>query len=175
MLILDNLSALCRGLEENSNDDWEFILPWLLDLRRKRVTVIVVHHAGRNGQMRGGSKREDAAHWILSLRDDTNDDGQKALISIFTKCRNCAPKETPPLCWTLDLSGGQLTYTCAVRTGIEHLIALVTDGLDSASDIAEILNVSKGTVSKWAKKAQKDGKLRICGRRYLPPETEGTP
>jgi RecA-family ATPase len=66
VLILDNLSALCRGVAENDNDQWEAILPWLLGLRNNRITTIIVHHAGRNGQMRGASRREDAAHWILS-------------------------------------------------------------------------------------------------------------
>ena len=33
VLILDNLSSLTRGAEENSVDDWESILSWILQLR----------------------------------------------------------------------------------------------------------------------------------------------
>ena len=32
---------------------------WLLRLRRRGVSVLVVHHAGKNGDQRGISKRED--------------------------------------------------------------------------------------------------------------------
>ena len=169
VLILDNLSALCRGIEENSNDDWEKILPWLLALRRKLVTVIVVHHAGRNGQMRGASRREDAAHWILSLKDDTDDSGGKALVSTFAKCRNCSPKDAMPLRWTLDIRDDSLTYKCTSHSGIDALIALVLSGVDSATNCAEMLGITKGAVSKQAKKAQESGQIRIVGGKYLPP------
>ena len=32
-----------------------------------KVTVIIVHHAGRSGLMRGTSKREDSAAWIIKV------------------------------------------------------------------------------------------------------------
>jgi len=34
MVVLDNLSCLCAGMEENKGDDWERVLHWLLTLRR---------------------------------------------------------------------------------------------------------------------------------------------
>ena len=68
-LILDNLSALASGVDENKGTDYEPVSQWLLELRRRKITVIVIHHAGRNGFMRGHSKREDACSWILELRD----------------------------------------------------------------------------------------------------------
>ncbi len=40
------------------------MLPWLLDLRRRKIAVVIVHHAGRSGEMRGTSKREDNVFWI---------------------------------------------------------------------------------------------------------------
>ena len=61
VLILDNLSCLFTGIKENDADAWELVLPWLLELRRNRIAVIIIAHAGRNGFMRGTSRREDAA------------------------------------------------------------------------------------------------------------------
>ena len=170
VLILDNLSALCRGIAENDNDAWEALLPWLLSLRRRKVTVIVVHHAGRNGEMRGASRREDAADWILRLRDDTEDDDtrEKAIITHFTKCRGCPPKDAPPLRWTLQIRDS-LTYTCKLHSGPDALAALILSGVEECSECAELLGVPKGTVSKWAKKLQKAGIIRIEGRKYRPP------
>ena len=52
VLFLDNLSTLASGIDENKSIDWEIIQPWLLQLRRAGITVIFVHHAGRNNQMR---------------------------------------------------------------------------------------------------------------------------
>ena len=173
VLILDNLSALCRGIAENDNDAWEAILPWLLSLRRRKVTVIIVHHAGRNGEMRGASRREDAADWILRLRDDTEDDDtrEKAIITHFTKCRGCSPKDAPPLRWTLHI-GEQITYTCKLHSGPDALAALVSGGVTEPSECADMLSVARGTVSKWAKKLQTEGRICIKARKYLPPETE---
>ena len=89
VLILDNLSALCRGVAENDNDAWEELLPWLLSLRRRKVTVIVVHHAGRNGEMRGASRREDAADWVRRLREAAlKDEEGKALDGAIATIRS---------------------------------------------------------------------------------------
>lgn len=173
VLVLDNLSALCRGVAENDNDAWEALLPWLLLLRRRKITVIVIHHAGRNGEMRGASRREDAADWILRLRDDTEDDDarEKAILTHFTKCRGCSPKTAPPLRWTLQISEGRpLAFTCKPHSGPDALAALVLGGVESASECADLLQVAPGTVSKWAKKLQKAGRIGIAGRKYLPPE-----
>jgi hypothetical protein len=32
-----------------------------LELQRAKISVVIIHHAGRSGNMRGTSKREDAA------------------------------------------------------------------------------------------------------------------
>jgi hypothetical protein len=70
VLILDNLSTLASGMRENEADSWELVNNWLLDLRRRKIAVVIVHHAGRSGEMRGTSKREDNVFWIIAL-DDT--------------------------------------------------------------------------------------------------------
>ncbi|MEO8429343.1 MAG: AAA family ATPase, partial [Verrucomicrobiota bacterium] len=67
VLILDNLSCLFTGIRENDADAWELVLPWLLELRRNRIAVVFIHHAGRSGAMRGTSRREDAAFWVMQL------------------------------------------------------------------------------------------------------------
>ena len=68
VLILDNLSTLVSGADENSGTDWELLQPWLLQLRRNRISVVFVHHAGRDPKnMRGHSKREDPAFWVIRL------------------------------------------------------------------------------------------------------------
>ena len=69
VLILDNLSTLASGMRENEADSWELVNPWLLDLRRRKIAVVIIHHAGRSGEMRGTSKREDNVFWIIALDD----------------------------------------------------------------------------------------------------------
>jgi putative DNA primase/helicase len=96
LLVLDNLSCLCSGQEENNADSWEPVLHWLLTLRRHKVAVLIVHHAGRNGEMRGTSRREDAAFWVLRLDSTAEEQGagrRATFLSRFTKERNSGKEQ----------------------------------------------------------------------------------
>ncbi|MGD9746471.1 MAG: AAA family ATPase [Verrucomicrobiales bacterium] len=152
VLIIDNLSTATHGLEENNNDDFDHLKQWLLRLRRRRISVVVIHHAGRNGNMRGGSRREDMAHWILSLKDDSGDEDVKSFVTQFVKCRNCSTKSAPPLRWTISTQNGQLTLDCAKHSGSEAMLELIRQGVRSANELARELDVTAGCVSKWAKR-----------------------
>jgi hypothetical protein len=97
VLFLDNLSCLASGVDENKAMDWELLQPWLLELRRHHITVIFVAHGGRNNEMRGHSKREDPAFWILRLDAplDVNEGRLGAhFIARFTKWRSMKKPET---------------------------------------------------------------------------------
>ncbi len=59
LLILDNLASLIAGQHENDADSWTTMQQWLLRLRRRGISVLIVHHAGKNGDQRGISNRED--------------------------------------------------------------------------------------------------------------------
>jgi hypothetical protein len=171
VLFLDNLSCLFRGMAENEADAWEMVLAWLLELRRNQITVILVAHAGRNGEIRGTSRREDMAHWILKLEDAGDSESEGAEFkSRFTKNRNArqASASCPPLHWKLTTVDKRLVVTCTRHSDVDALVDLVRGGINRASDLAEELNVSKGTISKWARKAQARGLIRIENRTYKP-------
>jgi DNA-binding NarL/FixJ family response regulator len=59
-----------------------------------------------------------------------------------------------------------LTPATREASRIEVFRQLVEDGLTSAEDIAREMDVSKGTVSKLAKRAMKEGWLKKQGRKY---------
>jgi len=89
-------------MRENDADDWETVLPWLLNLRREGISVCIVHHAGRNGAtMRGTSRREDAAFWVMKLdKTNTADDFPGArFVGSFTKFREGDELERGPWQW----------------------------------------------------------------------------
>ena len=167
VLILDNLSTAFRGLNENESDSWERVGPWLLDLRRRGIAVVLVCHAGRNGLIRGTSRREDAAHWILSL-EESGDESEQAhqFKTRFTKIRNCPASEAPPLLWKVDTSGDTAEVVTLTYDPKSQMLDLIEGGMTSATDIGVELNKGKGTVSKWAKKLEEDGKIRISNGRY---------
>lgn len=102
VVILDNLSTLASGMKENDSFDWEKVNNWLLQFRRHKIAVVVIHHAGRNGEARGTSKREDAAFWVIALDDakKQSDDKKGArFISRFTKPSRNTQEEIPAHEW----------------------------------------------------------------------------
>jgi hypothetical protein len=160
VLILDNLSCLFYGMRENDADDWEMIQPWLLELRNKGIAVIIIHHAGKNGVMRGTSKKEGPVTFILSLTATSLGDKVQGaqFISTFLKNREGDPRnaynEEGPWLWHFAPMGdGRVQVAHNRMDQFDRFIALVNDGLNSCRDIAEEMGVSKGCISKWAKKA----------------------
>jgi hypothetical protein len=66
IIFLDNLSCLFAGMRENEADDWEKVSSWLQKCQRNKISVIILHHANRDGKnMRGTSRREGAADWVI--------------------------------------------------------------------------------------------------------------
>jgi hypothetical protein len=57
LLVIDNLSSLTVGVRENDSDAWGEIQEWLLRLRRRGVSVLLIHHSGKTGGQRGSSRR----------------------------------------------------------------------------------------------------------------------
>jgi hypothetical protein len=170
LLVLDNLSCLFSGMAEDKADAWELVLPWLLALRRHGIAVVIVAHSGRDSKkMRGTSKREDAAFWIIRLDEAQDDidlrDGAR-FISRFTKQRN-SPTEEPALEWSFQTdSEGKVNISTKEAEGMAVLIQWVRDGVTSATDIADAMGLSKSQVSKMATRAIEAGRLRKDGREY---------
>jgi hypothetical protein len=171
LVILDNLSTLASGIKENDSFEWERLHNWLLQFRRHKIAVTLIHHAGRSGEIRGTSKREDAAFWIISLDDakkQADDKRGARFISRFTKPSRNTQDEMPALEWHVvtELSG-EVSVSCKVAQSMDVFRQILADGVTDCTQLAEELGVSKGTISKWATKAINQGWLKKKGREYL--------
>jgi hypothetical protein len=99
LVILDNISALFRSGEENSNDSWVGPATWLLGLRRQNIATLLIHHAGKRDiegrlRQRGASKREDALDAVLQIDETAKPrDGRLPLKLTYEKCRSFTPAE----------------------------------------------------------------------------------
>lgn len=89
-VILDNLSSLCAGRDENDNQIATRFNLWLIRLRAIGVAVIIVHHAGKSGAQRGASSQEDPLNNVIRLfkpKDAVPGTGAHFGVE-FTKARN---------------------------------------------------------------------------------------
>lgn len=172
IVFLDNLSCLFSGIKENDADAWELVLPWLLDLRRNRIAVVFIAHAGRNGFMRGTSRREDGAFWVMRLTETKDADeiqnGAKFACR-FVKNRNSTERECPALEWRFSKSKDEPRANISWKklSTLQVFRQWIEDGLTSASDIADEMGLSKGQISKLAKQGMTAGWLKKEGRDYV--------
>ena len=168
VLFLDNGSCLFRGVRENDADDFSNLIEgWLMDLRRRGIAVVLVQHAGRNGAIRGTSKREDSTFWIIRLDDAGQPDSDHGarFITRFVKNRN-ASQDPPPLDWSFTPDGSKTRITTRCADEMEIFRGWILDGLDTCTDLAEEMGCSKGKISKLATKAEKLGWLTKNGKKY---------
>jgi putative DNA primase/helicase len=172
VLILDNLSTLATCMRENEADSWELVNPWLLELRRRKIAVVIVHHAGRSGEMRGTSKREDNVFWIIALDDakkNAEDKRGARFISRFTKPSRNTQEEIPAYEWhfVTDQASSEVSISHKPAQTADVFLKLVEDGVTECSDIADEMKVSKATVSRLAKREIKAGNIIKKGRDYF--------
>lgn len=171
LVILDNLSTLASGIKENDSYEWEQLHNWLLQFRRHKIAVILVHHAGRNNEARGTSKREDAAFWVIALDDKKkhSDDKRGArYITRFTKPSRNTQDEVPSYEWHVvtDTKTGKVSVGCKPAQTMDVFRQLIEDGVTECNHLAQEMKVSPGTISKWAKKGMDEKWLEKKGREY---------
>jgi hypothetical protein len=69
LVILDNIFSLVTGIDPNSSRDWEPINLWLLRLRAKGVSTILIHHTGKSGDQMGTAAKLFNVNLALALRE----------------------------------------------------------------------------------------------------------
>jgi putative DNA primase/helicase len=156
LVILDNLSTLCRSGKENESESWAPIQEWLLSLRRRGISVIFVHHAGKGGAQRGTSKRDDVLDTIIVLRhpdDYSPSDGARFEVHL-DKARGVYGDLAQPFEAQLTINNDVMTWTIRALENVEAQRAadLKEEGF-SVRDIATELGISKSRVDRLLKKS----------------------
>jgi KaiC/GvpD/RAD55 family RecA-like ATPase len=155
LLILDNLSSLTAVIRDNDQESWTTIQQWLLRLRRRGISVLLVHHAGKAGEQRGTSRREDVLDASISLRrpsDYIASEGARFEVHI-EKGRAITGDAAKPFeaKLTADPDGRPLWVMHEIADVQKARVeALVADGL-SVRDIAEETGIPKSTVHRIKK------------------------
>jgi putative DNA primase/helicase len=79
LLVLDNLSALAPGIDENEKMEFDPVNRWLLELRFHDVATIMAHHLGKSGDQRGTTAHEDHVDLAIQLHNPNRRGGCKFL------------------------------------------------------------------------------------------------
>jgi len=152
LLILDNQSTLFRGLPENEAEAWQPIQDWLLSLRKRGIAVVLIHHAGKAGQQRGTSRREDVLDTVISLqipKDYTPDQGARFEVH-FQKSRAAHGSAINPFEAFLQQNGNGIpewTVRSSEEVTMNAIMNLLDEGLNQR-EVARELCISQAKVSR---------------------------
>lgn len=165
LIILDNLSTLCRGGRENEGESWLPVQAWCLRQRAAGRSVLLIHHAGKGGEQRGSSRREDVLDTVISLRrpgDYTPEQGACFEIH-FEKARGLMGSDVNPFEAQLTadpISGLQVwTIKGLEQSTAEKVASLLNEGIPQ-HEIADLLKLSKGAISKAKHRAAAMGLMK---------------
>jgi len=155
LVILDNLSSLARG-RENEADDWQPIQDTILSLRRRGVSSLVVHHAAKGGQQRGTSRREDILDTVIALRRPEGysaSEGARFEVH-FEKARGFMGAEAAPFEVRLETTADDYLWHVSDLANDDQTMALsmLARG-ETVPAVVKALGVSRTTVYRWQKEA----------------------
>jgi hypothetical protein len=157
LIIVDNLSAWTSGGREDSNS-WAAIKPWLIAKRLAGVAVLLIHHAGKNGQQRGSSAHEDLLDYSILLTPlPRSIDREDTRFSVWhTKLRDNLPELHKNFEYSIWSENAALQFE-VIPAGFQvsahdaELLSLHETGM-SYEKIALKLGVNKSTISRRFKK-----------------------
>ena len=168
LIVIDNLSCLARrGGRENKPNPGLGVAGVGIEQTRSRKSVLFIHHAGKNGQQRGTSKREDLLDTVIYLETSTRlQPGRWGLSLRFTTRRpeTFTVRKPTPGAKLEQIDGNRHGQTKpAEETTINRVVDLANEGLNQ-TEIANELQVNRSTVSRAYRKAAAQGLIKSKGR-----------
>jgi len=132
-------------------------------LRSAGKTVVFVHHAGKSGQQRGTSKREDIMDTVINLKkpsDYIQSQGTRFEIH-FEKARGFSGDGAKPFEVQLSIDDNETSWdSCDLEeSNYEKAISLFNNGL-MQKEVADELGLNKSTVSRYWKRAVNEGRCQ---------------
>ena len=146
LVVIDNLSSLA-GFSSGDADRWHELQRGLIHHRRNGRALLLVHHANKEGQQRGTSRREDVVDIVMAMRRPADyEPAQGARFEIhFEKARSLHGNTIEPIEARLvsDEFGKPKWHWQAAHIGEMGRVAeLLREGLNGA-EIARALGLSR--------------------------------
>jgi putative DNA primase/helicase len=155
LVVVDNLSTLARAPRDNETDSWTPVQGWALDLRRRGIAVMFVHHAGKGGTQRGTSSREDVLDTSISLTRPTDyrvAEGARFQVHL-EKARGVVGEDAKPFEAKLEQVDGKAMWTVLdLDDANEARISEMLGDKMTVREIADELGMSKSAVHRAKKR-----------------------
>tara|TARA_B110000438_G_scaffold261166_1_gene271668 strand:- start:239 stop:655 length:417 start_codon:yes stop_codon:yes gene_type:complete len=131
-------------------------------------SVLLIHHAGKGGQQRGTSRREDVLDTVISLKRPTDYKEEKGtrIEFHFEKSRSLLGDKVKPfearLISKINKEGIKLhewTRKSLQDSTYESVLRLANEGL-SNWEIVKELDIHKSTVSRYVQTGKAEGAIK---------------
>ncbi len=154
LIVVDNLSTVCRALRENEADSWGPVQAWCLRQRAAGKSVLLVHHSGKSGGQRGTSRKEDVLDSVISLKRPVDyDPSEGARFEVhYAKARGFWGEDAAP--FEARLVDGKWTVGEISIDDSADMIRAMKERGDTVRQIAEQLGMSKSAVDRRLKGAR---------------------
>lgn len=151
LIVIDNLSTVCRALRENEADSWVPVQSWCLRQRAVGRSVILIHHTGKGGGQRGTSKKEDILDSVIVLKRPADyDASQGARFEVhYSKARGFWGDDAAP--FEARLVNGKWTVGEIIADDSDDAIRGMKDAGLTVREIAERTGLSKSSVDRRLK------------------------
>lgn len=162
LVVIDSISTLAGHGRENEAESWLPMQEWVLSLRRRGKSVLLLHHDGKGGQQRGTSRKEDILDVVMGLRhpkDYAPSEGARFEVH-FDKARGLHGEAVVPFEAQLhgDHENARWTTRRIEDAQLERAATLLRDGC-SVMELATELGVSRATAYRLKKQAKEKGLL----------------
>jgi len=162
LVVLDNVTTLTAGFDENDAMAWDRIIRLGLATRKRNIALLLVHHSNRAGGYRGSSRQVGNTDLVMSLaRPHGAGPGLHALLA-FEKARGIRPEAARSLEIEMVESDAK-GLTISWRTGTDAIARrarelLMDEGLSVRAahtalveEYGSYLAPSKSSLDRWRK------------------------
>jgi hypothetical protein len=162
LVVLDALSTLA-GLGSGDPERWDRLQRFLLHQRRHHRAILMVHHANRDGELHGTSRRENALDLMMALRPpEQGRASANARFEIhFEKTRRRHGALLRPVLAELETGAdgrGRWRWEPVAASRVERAAALFNRGV-SATEAAKALRVGRSLLFRLKAEARRQGLL----------------
>ena len=167
LIVLDNLSTLRRGVNENDNSEAQVLLDFLVKLRHLGYCVLLIHHTNKGGEQRGASILEVPQDSIIKLSPPPKTEvvfNTGACFNVeLTKIRNRAPLNREVCVKLLENEAGFVDFTVdniasEIPLDIILLRVLAENKCGLAQrELAKKLGISLGKINSLIKTITEEG------------------
>lgn len=167
VVVLDNLCSVLLDRSISDDDAWLPVQPFLNQLRSKKISFVIVHHAGKKGEFLGTSRMTQNLNTVVRLERPQNYDArQGAVLELsFDKGRAFYGDDAGGYKLALIEEDGRLGWSGSrSEDGQEQVLERVAEMVrsrefGSQEELGDALGKGQATVSGLLSKAEKAGHL----------------